>query len=531
MAKAGQNLPNLYGTGFRVLAVLAFISFKLLLDDNMGGTNEVDVLPLAKQYADPTWIPGEWYLNQPSGYRLLFETLFGRLIVAWGFLATSLVGRLMCYGLTALGLVLIGRRLGLSLPLLLLAVGLFLYTDRTQGAVAFEWLLGGLEAKSVAYGLVLLALALMLEGRYRCMALMLGLATSFHVLVGGWTFLVVVGWLAVRWNRLQSIRYIALLLGIYLAASVVVIRPVLEQLFTTLPASLVTPSYIYVFLRLPHHLNPLAWSSNRWINPTIYLLVLALSICSLRRQQFDKLSEQNIACRSLCEFTLISLVPFILGLAIAPFDSQGRLLQYYPFRLGDVMLPLNTCLLFACALQQTFTGRAGRVLILICVLLLTGACSVQFVTFQEQFFALRQFPQLDPEFKALCNWVRKSTPTDATVVSPPVDFVEFTWLAERPTIAKFKLLPQTKVGILDWYERLSDLSGSISPWSTTVRTRDRKKEIGQAMTNGYNHLTSAQADALMSKYQATYFMTGVKHQLDLPSAYNNSRYVLYSRKT
>lgn len=85
MAKAGQNLPNLYGTGFRVLAVLAFISFKLLLDDNMGGTNEVDVLPLAKQYADPTWIPGDWYLNQPLGYRLLFETLFGRLIVAWGF--------------------------------------------------------------------------------------------------------------------------------------------------------------------------------------------------------------------------------------------------------------------------------------------------------------------------------------------------------------------------------------------------------------------------------------------------------------
>jgi hypothetical protein len=57
------------------LAVTAFLSLKLLLDSNMGGSgwNEVDVLPLAKHYADPTWIPGDWYLNQPPGYRLLFH--------------------------------------------------------------------------------------------------------------------------------------------------------------------------------------------------------------------------------------------------------------------------------------------------------------------------------------------------------------------------------------------------------------------------------------------------------------------------
>jgi len=54
----------------------------------MGNVNEVDILPLAKQYADPTWISGDWYLNQPPGYRLL-QALFGRLVVIWGVLATS----------------------------------------------------------------------------------------------------------------------------------------------------------------------------------------------------------------------------------------------------------------------------------------------------------------------------------------------------------------------------------------------------------------------------------------------------------
>jgi len=53
--------------------------------------------------------------------------------------------------LVSSGLVLLGRKLGLSLPLLLLAV--FLYVGRSQGVAAREWLVRGLEPKSIAYGL------------------------------------------------------------------------------------------------------------------------------------------------------------------------------------------------------------------------------------------------------------------------------------------------------------------------------------------------------------------------------------------
>ena len=115
------------GTWLQILAVTIFFSLKLLLDDNMGSANEVDVLPLARQYADPTWIPGDWYLNQPPGYRMLFQALFGKLAATWGFLITSLTGRLLCYIIVSSGLVLLAGQLGLSLPLLLLAVGLFVY--------------------------------------------------------------------------------------------------------------------------------------------------------------------------------------------------------------------------------------------------------------------------------------------------------------------------------------------------------------------------------------------------------------------
>ncbi|NJO94341.1 MAG: hypothetical protein HC820_08365, partial [Hydrococcus sp. RM1_1_31] len=125
-----------------------------------------------------------------------------------------------------------------------------------------------------------------------------------------------------------------------------------------------------------------------------------------------KRQKENRAYIDLAIFTILTLVPFIAGLAIAPFDVQGKFLQYYPFRLGDIMLPLNTCLLFVCALQQAFNYRR-KVYLCLCLVLISIACSFQGVKFQQEFLALSQFPgeeqKIDSEWKTLCHWVRDRT--------------------------------------------------------------------------------------------------------------------------
>ena len=128
--------------------------------------------PLARHYVDPTWISEDWYLNQPPSYRMLFEFLFGNLIVAWGFLATSIIGRLVCYGLVALGLVLTGRKLGLNLPLLLLTVSLFNFPYQSLAneveilATFRPWIAGGLVLTAI--GLILTRRKVSVSCRYRC---------------------------------------------------------------------------------------------------------------------------------------------------------------------------------------------------------------------------------------------------------------------------------------------------------------------------------------------------------------------------
>lgn len=510
--------------GVSTIILLAFLCLRLLLGDNMGGWNEVDVLPLAKQYVEPTWIPGDWYLNQPPSYRMLFQRLFGWLIVSWGFLTASIVGRLICYALVAWGLVLIARQMGLHLIGLLLAMRLFLTNN--QGAIAGEWLVGGFETKAVAYALVMLAIASMLRRRYYLMALLLGFATSFHVLVGGYTFVTAIGWLLVRYKiRSPRVQEWGLILLMYLIGSIFVLPAVIQQLFTPKPTGDLASSYIYVFLRLPHHLNPLSWRLNWWLIVLAYLCLLVISvtfICVYRPSQ--DLSQQRNVCRELFEFTLISLIPFVLGLAIAPFDSQGRFLQYYPFRLGDIMLTLSTCLLFARAVQHFFTVKTKQkeFFITCCVLL-----SITFVSLcvylPNNISYISQFPSKLPEETSesqdIYAWVQNNTPKDATFISSPIDLLNFTWLAERPIIAKWKFLPQTASGIQEWYIRLSDLVG------VDKLTYTSQEDIAEA----YERLTTDQVKALMVKYKSPYMVTKVQHQLDLPVAYRNQSYVIYQQ--
>ncbi len=533
-SRINPQIIQLGGIGLQIIVLTAFLSLKFLLNNNMGNVNEVDVLPLARQYADPTWIPHDWYLNQPPGYRFLFQSIVGKLVTAWGFLAASIIGRLVCYCLVATGLFLIGRRLGLNLVFLLLSVLLFIINPY-QGAIAQEWIVGGLETKAIAYGFVLVGISWMLGGRYILAAFMFGAATSFHVLVGGWTCLAGLGWWALKQlhhgRGVGSIRQLAALAATYVIASAFAIPPVLHHLSVSKPTGSINASYIYVFLRLPHHLNPLSWGIE-WLPGFLYLLILGVSVVMIRRQPKAKDSSVYDARLGLAGFTLMALVPFVLGVLIAPFDAQGQWLQYYPFRLGDVMLTLSTCLLFICALKQLLPPKAERAAIALSLVLLTSLATIQATEFQEQLTKIRQFPSQTQKsslaWEEICFWIRQNTPKEARVISPPVEFVNFSWLSERATIAKYKLLPQNKAGLLDWYERLDDLSGDTNPWQLEPGEQPKKSKFRAALTNGYNHLGTEQVKALMDKYQANYFVTRSAHQLDLPIAYQNSEHILYT---
>lgn len=525
---------NFSKTALHTILLLISLSLRLLLDGNMNGSvwNEVDVLPLAKQFVDSDWIANDWYLNLQTNYRYLFQSIFGWLIVHFGFFATSIIGRLFCYSLVAWGIVLLGQKLGLNLIYLLLATVVVTYQGSLQGAIAGEWFVGGLEAKAVAYGLILIAIPLMLSRRYIYTAWLLGLATSFHVLVGGWAFLTTLGWLAIRPKK-RLFKQNCLSLLIYLTASAFAIPPTLQQLLTPSPSGDISASFIYVFLRLPHHLNPFAWHPLLWLRLVIYLAIWRLSMVYLKEYADNKdWQSEDYSRFELAEFTLISLIPFIAGIAIAFVDRQGTWLQYYPFRFGDMMLPLTTWLLFACAIQNKFPLQTSKYR-LISIALLGCILFTQITFFSQRAIAYQNFPtqqqDVDPQWKQMSNWIRYHTPKDSVIISHPWKLANFTWMTERATVVKLKMFPQTKDAIVEYYQRLDDLSGGTLAKIYFGDEKLKQVKTVKAISAGFSHLDTTQVQALMTKYQSNYFLTESGHNLNLPIVHTQLPYILYQK--
>jgi len=542
MLRLGAN-PRLAQAWVQWMAVFAFLCFGFLFEGNMGSVNEVDVLPLARQFANPDWIPQDWYLNQAIGYRFLFSGLVGWMASAWGFLAASIVGRLLCYALISLGLVRIGRHLQLSLPFLLLAIALFLYGWQDQGMIAKEWIVGGLEAKSVAYGLVLLAIADGLQRSDRRMAILLGVATSFHVLVGGWAMLAVAGtWLTERrqsWRQASTLLTLGLL---YLGGAVFAIPPVVGQLLAaadpaTATALGVPTSFIYVFFRLPHHLNPLSWPALHWLRPVFLLGLLLGSLLwqTARRSQLPR--GQVSASYQLAKVVGLSLLPFGVGVVLAPWDTTGKLLQYYPFRLGDVLLPLGALLVAACVLEQSVQRWRSRWAMTVGSVFLVIFGLGQTLFLAQHLVSLPDFPgivqEVDEDWERMGYWIQRNTALDSRLVAPPVDHSSLLWLSERAIVAHYKFLPQRPDDIAEWTQRLDALTGGTlthllrHPAALDLQQRDGGRALRQTLREGFRRLTTEQAIALLQTYEASYLLTDGTQALDLAIAHQAGHYILY----
>ena len=116
--------------------IMLFLCLKFLFVRNMGSVNELHHLPLARHFVEPSWLANDIYYSEPPGYRLLFQLIFGPLTTSVGFLATSIIGRMLGYISLAVGLWTLARSLGMRLPALLLAIGLLVYVRRPQGVVS-----------------------------------------------------------------------------------------------------------------------------------------------------------------------------------------------------------------------------------------------------------------------------------------------------------------------------------------------------------------------------------------------------------
>jgi len=330
--------------------------------------NEAYYVTKAIHYWDPGWIPNDPFLESADSH-WFFCLTFGWLTHIMSPAAMAWTGRIATWLLMAWG----WRRLVVSIypkrwaPVLSAAI---FVTLLHQFHFAGEWVVGNVEGKGFAYAFVFLALAEACRNRWSLAWILLGLASAFHVLVGGWSVLA----LGCAWTffgpkerfRLESILWMVpgLLLGG--AISLLGLLPAL-QLNSGVGKEIVAEAYrIQLFVRLPHHLNPLLTSQGYHFLARFVMLsaVWGLLAASWGRRH----RTPNEGLRLLNGFIVGSLLIATVGLIIAVFvkdeAAQAGLMRFYWFRLSDAAVPIGASVLLTLTFFDRIAGPYRRVALL-----------------------------------------------------------------------------------------------------------------------------------------------------------------------
>jgi hypothetical protein len=506
--------------------LLIFLVFFVIGGAPAPHVNEPHYLCRLKHYWNPAWCPGDLFLDSPEAH-LVFVWAFGWLTRWLSLDAFAWLGRIGVW----LALAWAWQRLSWQLvarPLCsVLSAALFVILN-LQGHAAGEWVVGGFEAKCVAYVFVLCGLTALASDRWNKVWICLGIASAFHALVGGWSVLLCLGiWLA---HGRQDRPFQAILPGMLVGGMIAFAGIVPALLLTQGQAADVVAeaNRIYVFERLSHHLAPLTLPTDevidRWSRHALLLLALLLLGAVTRRIDQSRRASQFVSIEGLALVwwfawgaALLAGIGLVIEVALWNHPLlAARLLKFYWFRMTDVAAALAVALHLTALLTVGIMARRpwaawslGLALLLVC--------------WQLADFALDRVrfpvPPADAKMRDygawvdVCHWVTDNTPRDALFLTPRMAQT-FKWRTGRSEFVTRKDIPQDASSLVEWFARLRRAhyyhsAGEWYPYRSLA------------------HGGTGRIEQLAKEYRVDYVVTDARRSLGLPVVYRNEEYVVY----
>ena len=458
--------PTTVGRNIILAAVdilLGVVICFLLAGGPVPDVNEAHYLAKAKHYWQPEWCQGDIFLESDTTH-LAFCWTLGWVAAVFPLHAAAWILRVTIWIFLSWSMSRLIQTISPGLFRGAWALGLFTWT-MMNFHMAGEWVVGGAEAKGVAYGLVLLAFAEVCRNRWNFAWCLLGAAAAFHVLVGGWSVIALsVAWLVAGRSRPRLLTMSGgLLIGGALA--LIGVFPALTTSSTTPEISSQAHS-IYVYTRLPHHLVIHRFQMHFWIRFASLAVVTACLLWPLRKED---------ALRRLGGFALGAALIALTGLAIDQYllrdlERAAELLRFYWYRLADFAIPLMATIGVLAWHQRLAVSRPKLAALILMVAIWTP---IGWWATHRPSVAMRRIPGADRQtllhqlqdedfgvaqylaWQNCCQWVRDNT--EESLFITPRTQQTFKFYAHRAEAANWKDVPQDAESIVDWHTRLRAL--------------------------------------------------------------------------
>ena len=487
-----------------VFAVIAAFAFTVV-----PGVNESHYLTKAKQFWNPSWCHGDIFLESTDAHYFFFATC-GWLTTVFSLEATAWIGRIACWLGFAVAWVYLNHCVSTRRWFSVLSATLFMLLS-SRFDMAGEWVVGGFEAKSVAYIFVVLGISWFIKKQIAPAIGALGIATALHAVIGGWAvfcFLAAIVTEALltrsivhlNFNQYSKRQWLLsfLLFGSFAAAGSL---PSLLANFNIEPSIVNAANAIQVKERLAHHLlfqRFPAFHVGRFVILVAIWLFVTRSVFISR--EFQRLSW---FCHASLVISLIGIV--LSGLCDLPDgvgESANGLLRYYWFRFSDFAIPLGLSLFAVRLFNALFDSplRLQRIMAWFSAGLLLLASLTSIVQENSDLRAaadktiLPTYPdsplrtwQSYENWKKACNWIRKNTRSDSVFLTP-VRQQTFKWYAHRAEFSSWKDMPQNADSLVEWRQRINIQRGI------------------EQLDGGMLSLNDTQLEQLVSEYGVTHLL-------------------------
>jgi hypothetical protein len=484
--------------------------------------NEPHYLAKARHFWEPDWLAGDLFLDSADAHVVYFVA-FGWMLKFLSFEAVAWIGRALGAALLAAGWLTAFTPWFRDRWSSLLAAWLFLGLQ-AMGNFSGEWVIGGVESKVFAYGFLLLAIGAWNRSWLVASAACLGLAISWHPVVGAWGTLAVLLMRAREVMREVAVPRADLSLGArcrsaigsllsptQLAAAGAFAVCALPGLIPALalvlnrsePSAEFAGTYIQVFYRLKHHLDPMTFATWAWWMAGLQLGLWGLAYWWLRPARGSVEARWH---ELVWWLTVFAAVGVLVSFGPRPpanmpdYEWRMKLLKFYPFRVADVAVPIACALLVARGLEQWLTSRIRwtTVTIVLALTLVSVNANAQHVRYRWT---------SSPDWIDACRWISRNLPPDALVQTPPDNYT-FKWYAQRREFVSFKDCPQDNAGIMEWNRRLQVLERFYRNHFSDGYSADEMGELHR--TTGITHL-----------------VTDKLGPIDLPVLYQNRLFRVY----
>ncbi|CAN5468297.1 hypothetical protein BH20ACI1_BH20ACI1_26640 [soil metagenome] len=476
------NLPNF--TNLKENFYIQFIALLgvifLFVGKSVPYSNEYSYLLRLKNLYDPNYLANDITFSTPTLEYWLFDHLFGLLTLVFSLETVGWIGRIACWSVLLFALMKLGKRW--EIPAWMLSVSIFLWLYIGQSIVADEWMFGGFEAKCVAYICLIFALDFICGKKDILSAILLGLAFSFHPIVGLWGIAAAIpAFLICRRDVFQTVK-VTVIAGIF---SLIGLIPLLQMRANSVLPTTENLKY-FELVKFPHHFDPFAWSKS-----AVILVFILMIFCLIIHFQ----TKDRKPPKFLITFLTILGVFFIFGILIRALN-QYELMEFTPTRLFAVFIPLFFLWYLSKAYQQKLLQKPLQIALLLPIVFLSLWNRLPIVGYEQAKSTYQLWTQPADDLAEAFVWLKNNTPKDVIVIAPPWRY-DFWYLSERSEVVNYRKPIIADVG--EWQARLDKLIGKAEP-------EKGAREV-EELSKFYYGLKQEEIDVLAAEYNAAYLIS------------------------